>query len=167
MISKLAVERQFFAEHPGEDFDESWHGIAFRIRYGVESYRSIEPELQALYPEHWREIALDHEAIKLDPDYDRYRQMADANVLMIVTARDGDTLVGYHVSMIYPHLHYRQSLTCFTDIFYLRPAYRVGMVGYKMLKYFREQAKARGVQKIYMGTKIAHDIGPLLKRLGF
>ena len=121
----------------------------------------------ALYPDHWKEIALDHDAIKLDPDYDRYRSMADAGVILLITARDEGRLVGYHISMIHPHLHYRKSLTCFTDIFYLCPAYRVGMVGYKMLKFFRDEAKARGVQKIYMGTKLAHDIGPLLLRLGF
>jgi len=123
--------------------------------------------MQEMYPEHWAEIALDKDAIKLDPDYEKYRAMAEAGILHLVTARCDGRLVGYHLSMIYPHMHYRKSLTCFTDVFYLKPEYRVGMIGYKMLKFFRDSVKARGVQKIYMGTKLSHDIGPLLLRLGF
>lgn len=166
-MSKIATEREFFREHPGAVFDETWHDIARKVKFAVEDYLECEPELQELYPEHWKEIGLDHDVILLDPDYERYRAMAKAGVIHLVTARYDDALIGYHIAMIHPHLHYKSSITAFTDIFYLAPAYRVGMVGYRMLKFMRDSVKDRGVQKIYMGTKLTHDIGPLLDRLGF
>ena len=159
----LREQRQWLEQHPGIPLDETTETVT----YAVEPYLDVLPELKLLYPEHWQEIALDKNAIILDPDYASYENMARANILHLVTARSGVELVGYHLSMIHHHLHYRTSLTCFTDIFYLKPAYRVGMVGYKMLKFFRDSMKERGVQKIYMGTKLSHDIGPLLDRLGF
>jgi GNAT superfamily N-acetyltransferase len=166
-MSRVAAERTFFREHPGAVFDEAWHVAAQQVIYAVEDYLAVLPELRGLYPAHWAEIALDHDAIKLDPDYESYERMANAGILHLVTARNDGELVGYHLSMIHPHLHYRASLTCFTDVFYLKPEYRQGMIGYRLLKTFRDSAKARGVQKIYMGTKLARDIGPLLARLGF
>lgn len=156
-------QRQWLEQHPGIPLDESGE----RVLYGVESYIDALPELKAIYPEHWAEIALDKAAIPLDPDYDAYERMAFAGILHLVTARKGGELVGYHLSMIHGHMHYRTSRTCFTDIFYLKPAYRTGMVGYKLLRFFRDSVQGMGVQKIYMGTKLAHDIGPLLERLGF
>lgn len=165
MISRIAAERHYFERHPGGVFDEAWHdGVP---RFAVEDYLDVLPELMEIYPEHWAEIALDKEAIKLDPDYPAYERMARAGILHVVTARVRGALVGYHLSMIHPHLHYRQSMTAFTDIFYLRKPYRAGMTGYKMLKFFRDSVRERGVQKVYMGTKLALDLGPLLARLGF
>jgi hypothetical protein len=136
-------------------------------RFAVELYREALPEMRTLYDAHWREIALDHEKIKLEPDYEAYDYLAERGALHLVTARMGWELIGYHLSIIRPHLHYKSSLTCFTDVFYLRPEYRTGMTGYKMLKFFRDSVRARGVQKVYMMTKIAHDIDPLMRRLGF
>jgi len=138
------------------------------LTYVVEPYLDAIAEMRELYPEHWAEIALDKDAIQLEPDYATYDLLARTNVLHLVTARDGEgKLVGYHLSMIHPHLHYRSSITCFTDVFFLKKDYRRGMAGYKMLKFFRDSVKARGVQKIYMSTKLSLDLGPIMDRLGF
>lgn len=166
-LSRTAVERQFLESHPGQDFDEAWHELDRTTRFAVEPYGQTIAEMRELYREHWEEIAIDKDAIALEPDYESYADMDARGILHLVTARASGALVGYHLSMIRGHLHYKSSITCFTDIFYLKPAYRVGMTGYRMLKFFRDSVKSRGVQKIYMGTKLAHDIGPLLERLGF
>jgi hypothetical protein len=169
MASRVSVERKFFDSHPGVPFDEAWHKptVVTVPKFAVEQYMDVLPELRLLLPEHWAEIALDKGTIALSPDYATYEAMAKAGILHLVTARIVDELVGYHLSMIRAHLHYKASLTCFTDVFYLKPEHRKGMTGYRMLKFFRDSVKERGVQKVYMGTKLAHDIGPVLERLGF
>ena len=166
-MSRLATERAFFAEHPGGVFDEAWHVQDAAVTYAVEAYHDALPEVRELLEEHWREVALDHATIKLDPDYERYASLAASGALHLCTARSNGMLVGYHISLINSHLHYKSSLTCFTDIFFLRKQYRTGLTGYKLLKFFRDSVKKRGVQKIYMSMKLTHEIGPLLERLGF
>lgn len=163
---QLTVEREFWKEHPGEPFDEGAFARSAPV-FSVERYQDTIAEVRLLYPAHWAEIALDHAAIPLEPDYERYDALAAAGILHLVTARVQRELIGYHLSMIHGHLHYKSSLTCFTDIFYLKPEHRNGFTGYKMLKFFRDSVRTMGVQKVYMGTKLSHDIGPLLERLGF
>lgn len=166
-MSRASVEREFFAEHPGQAFDESWHKQAARVQFAVEPYADAIEEMRELYEEHWQEIALDKDAIKLEPDYAKYAALAAVGILHLVTARIDGAIIGYHMSLIYPHLHYKSSLTCFTDVFFVKKEFRLGMIGYNLLKFFRDSVKERGVQKIYMNTKLSLDLDVLLRRLGF
>lgn len=136
--------------------------------FQVEQYSDVIEEMKGLYQEHWEEIALDKDVIKLNMDYETYDQMAQAGKIHVVTARADGKLIGYHMSMVSGHLHYKQSLTAFTDIFFLKKEFRKGTgAGYAMLKLMVSSLRERGVQKIYMGTKLHMDIGPLLERLKF
>lgn len=137
------------------------------ITFHVEDYQKVIPELCEIYPLHWKEIALDQDSIPLDPDYELYSKLAGMGVIHLVTARDGERLVGYHLSFLRPGLHYKSTPMCFTDIFYLLPEYRSGMTGYNFLKFFRDSVLALGVKRIYMMTKLTIDLGPLVERLGF
>lgn len=137
------------------------------ITYQVEKYSLVIEEMKELYEYHWEEIAGDKDIIKLKPNYKAYLNMDSLGILNLVTVRDGDKLVGYHLSMVYPHLHYTDSLTAFTDIFFLKKEYRKGRVGITLFKFMEKTLQERGVQKIYMGTKLSLDIGKLLERLGY
>lgn len=157
---------------PGFIAETDFYGELMRVvpqpvTFRVESWNDIVEEMKPLFELHWQEIALDKGSIKLDPDYEKYAALCNEGVLHVVAARAGSTLVGYHVSFIHPHLHYKSTLTCSPDIFYLRPEYRNGMTGYKLMKFFRDSVKARGVKRIYMNTKLSIDIDPILRRLGF
>ena len=124
--------------------------------------------MRLLYLEHWEEVALNKDAIPLKMDYGRYNKLDDAGALHVVTARNDGELIGYHMSMVWTHMHYADSLTAFTDIFFLRKEYRKGTgAGIKLFKFMINSLRERGVQRIYMGTKLSLDIGPILERLGF
>jgi GNAT superfamily N-acetyltransferase len=168
-MSLVSAERKFFSEHPGVPFDEGAYRREERapVVFAVERFEQCRGDAAALLKDHWREIALDQDVIELDPDWEKYAALAKDGALHVVTARDGGELVGYHLSVIRPHLHYKASLTCFSDVMYLKPEYRQGLTGYKLIRFFRDSVKARGVQKIYMGTKLALDLDPILRRLGF
>lgn len=135
--------------------------------YRVESFSDVWPDVQDLIKEHWEEIALDKDVIKLDPDYHSYLRMEETGQLHIVTARDEGKLVGYYCAIIRPHLHYADSITAYTDLFFISKPYRKGLVGYKLIKW-ATNLMPDDVQKVYIQTKLGdRDIGVILERIGY
>lgn len=125
------------------------------------------PEMRVLWPAHWEEIAINRDTIKLAPDYQSYEAFDDSGALHIVTAREGGKIAGYHISIVKTHLHYKNDLHGFTDVYYISPEYRQGWVGIKLFKYVEKTLKARGVKKLFTGTKLHLDMGPLFERMGW
>lgn len=134
------------------------------ITFQVENYADAIDEVKVYYPMHYDELASNHE-IQLDPDYDAYLRIN--HLIHLVTVRDGSKLVGYHLSFVMPHLHYRKSLTATTDIYFLDPAYRKGRAGLDLLKFMEKSLKDIGVERIYMMTKTNLNRGKILERLGY
>lgn len=135
-----------------------------------ETFAQVQGEIRGLLKEHWEEVALDKESIPLDPDWDQYRAIDGLGMLSILTARDSDgLLVGYYVAFIRKHLHYANSLTAFSDLYFLKPQYRNGRTGLRLFQAHEKAMKARGVQKIYTMHKLhVHStMGRLLKFLGY
>jgi|SRR5208283_833455 len=137
------------------------------VIFAVESGRSIMPEIDTLTKLHWEEIALDKDKIELAPDFEKYAILEDKGVLHVITARDGGKLVGYHISFIQPHLHYRNDLMCFTDIYFIHPDYRDGLVGLQLFRFIESEMKKLGVCKLIAGCKDHRNLATLFKRLGW
>ena len=141
------------------------------IQYQQERFVDLMPELPEIFYKHWQEIALNKDDIPLEPAWEEYMRLEALNVLHIVTARDKGRLVGYVFSLVTPHLHYKRSLTAYTDLMYLRHEYTRGMATaarYRDLLLFSEKMlRDMGVQKRYLMTKVYHDLTPLFERLGY
>lgn len=128
---------------------------------------ATQRELENLIGLHWEEIAGDKDAIQLDPDWPSYYAIQRAGQLQFLVARSGGVMIGYHVGFVRPHLHYRKSLSLITDIYYIHPDFRQGRVGIQLFKEVERACRARGVQKIFTGTKVKHDKSSIFERLGF
>ena len=146
------------------------------VTYQVEPFDTAFEEAQELLVEHWEEIALNKDKIKLAIDVDRYRELDEKGVLHIVTARDASIqksawdpgkLIGYHVGMIVPHLHYKNDLHGLTDIFFIHPEYRKGRVGVDLFKFVERSMKERGVVKLMTAVKMHKDVGRIFEYLGW
>jgi predicted acetyltransferase len=137
------------------------------VEYKEESYNDVIEEIKPLLETHYKEIAMNQDLIKLNPDYKQYEIMCRMKLMRIVTAREDGELIGYCICMIKPHIHYMDSLTAFNDIFYIKPHKRLGMTGIKLFKKTEEILKQYGVQKIFMNVKRSHDIGAIFERLGY
>lgn len=138
------------------------------IRYEVEKWRDIQgQELEDLLQLHWEEIALNKDTIKLAIDYERYNTLDDAGAFHVVTVRDGTNLVGYHAAIISPHLHYKNDLMAFSDVYFLRKDYRTGRTGIKLFQFVEQSLKARGVKKIIINTKKHLDMSKLFEYLKY
>lgn len=141
--------------------------MAKTYQYAVEDYRDVEHELAALWEEHRDEVGADKGLFELAPDSDRYREAARTGVAHLVVCRYDGVVIGYHCCFVRPHLHYKHSLTAFTDVFFIKKEYRIGRVGIRLFKYVEETLEQRGVQRIYTGTKLSLDIGAILSHMGY
>lgn len=123
-------------------------------------------EAQELFKLHYQEIAQNKNAIKLEPDTDKYIAMFGLNCLRVYTARDNGKLIGYGVFVVDTHLHYLNSLTAESDLLYIHPDYRKGMDGYKLIKFCHAQLHGSGVQRIMWRMKPHRNFSKLIERLG-
>lgn len=135
--------------------------------FAVERWRDVRPEMLPLLQRHWREVALNHAAVPLDIDEERYADLDEAGALHILTARRDGALIGYHVAIISGHLHYKSTLHGITDVYWIAPECRHGVTGMRMFQRVEAELKALGVRKLFTATKLHMDQGPLFERLGY
>lgn len=133
----------------------------------VEPWATFAPEVQPLLPLHWEELALNKDKVPLDPMYDLYDARDEAGQLMIVTLRETGRLVGYFVGFIAPGLHYKTCLTLTMDIFWTHPDVRGGFSGVRLFREVEKQAKRRGIDRIFYGSKLHKDSSRLFEFLKF
>lgn len=124
-------------------------------------------EVMPLLPRHYEELALNKDKVPLDPQYDVYLARDAAGEVLTVTLRSAGELVGYFVGFVAPALHYRTCLTLTLDIFWLAPEHRGKMGGIKLFKAVEREARRRGVQRMFVGSKCHADASFLFERLGY
>jgi GNAT superfamily N-acetyltransferase len=147
-----------------------WEGLGadrMSITYQVEKPSVVLPEMVPFFAAHWQEIAMNRDRVPLDVDYDKYLALGEAGRLHVVTVREDGKLVGYHVSFIEPHLHYKSTLFAHTDIYYLDPPKRKGSTGVKLFQFVEQSLKSIGVKVMTTSTKAHADISPIFERLGW
>ena len=137
------------------------------IKYQREDFYKVKKEVDELFYNHWEEIAVNKDKIKLNPDWSFYEAVYTSGNLGIYTVRDKEKLVGYFIVIAKPHPHYKDHLFAVNDILYLDPNYRKGLTGYRMIKFVEEDLKKMGVSVLTVNTKVHKPFDPLMERLGF
>ena len=137
------------------------------ITYQQESIASCKGEIEYLLYEHWEEIALNKEVIKLNPDWDAYYELEDTGSLKIFTARSDGNLIGYFVVVCRNHLHHIDHIFAFNDLIYLRKGHRKGFTGAKLMKFAEKCLKEDGISVMIVSTKRHKPFDPLLEWLGY
>lgn len=138
------------------------------MHYAHESYTNIKDEIKPLLEQHYKEIALDQDVIKLNPDWDAYAKYDSIHALRCYTARDDDgDLIGYFVLMVSTSLHYKDHLFANNDVIFLRKDARKGMTGVKLIKYAVKCLQREGITRININTKTHQPFDVIVERLGF
>lgn len=137
------------------------------IKYQQEFLCGVIEEAKPMLEEHWREIAINKDVIKLNPDWDAYIELERKNSLKIFTAREDGKLIGYFVVIVRSHIHYKDHLFAVNDIIYLSPKYRKGYTGAKLIKFAEKCLKEDGVSVFVINTKRHKPFDKLLDWLGF
>lgn len=156
------------------DCPAAWHALeGARVAtpagtvYQAEPWSTFKVEARELFERHWREIALNHAEVPLDIDYARYDSLARAGGLHVLTVRRAGALIGYHVAIVSPHLHYQSTLHGITDVYWIAPECRHGLTAVRLFQAVERELKKRGVRKLFTATKLHLDQGPLFEFLGF
>lgn len=142
-------------------------GVYTRVNYQQEFLVQVENEARPLLEEHWQEIALNKEKIRLNPDWERYHCLEDEGLLKIFTAREEGKLVGYFVVVASKGLHYKDHVFAVNDIIYLHPDYRKGRTGIKLIQFAEKCLQQDGVSVLTINTKVHRPFDKLMEFLGF
>ena len=137
------------------------------ITYQLESWKDYHKDCQELWVEHYDEIAVQKDKIKMNPNVEHYKQMEEVGGLHIITVREDGKMIGYHVSFVRAHPHYADMLCGFVDAYFLTASKRKGMTGVKMIKEAENSLKKRGVKKLFSGTKNSKDMSKVFEYLGW
>lgn len=137
------------------------------ITFQVEKFREVVAEAAPLLEAHYYEIGMYQDKIEYDPDIERYEDMDDAGFLHIVTARDDGKLIGYYVSLLMPHLHYKGTLYAYNDIVYIDQKYRGGITAARLFKFVEKELKELGVDVMTMHMKTYAPFDSFLERQGW
>ena len=90
-----------------------------------EFFYKCMPELPRLFMAEWAEANKDGSSQKvLAPAWDKFVDMEMRGLLHFFTARSGNEIVGYTITVIYPSLHFSDTLMGLVDAFYIIPEYR-------------------------------------------
>lgn len=136
------------------------------ITWAVEPFPPFLEEAKALFPAHWDELALNKDQVPLDPQYEIYLERDRRGEVVVIVGRSSGILVGYFVGFVAPGLHYRTCLTLTMDIFYVVPEHR-GRQGLRLFRAVEAEAKRRGVQRMFVGSKLHADASWLFEKLGY
>jgi hypothetical protein len=141
----------------------------------VERLQDTLEELKPMFVPHYHELALEQEKVPLDPQYNVYLEREAAGQVLLIVMRDAGKVIAYFVGFVAPGLHYQQTLTLQMDIFWIHPEYRDGdsldqleahMIAMELFAAVRDEAKRRGVQRWFVGSKLHKDASRVFEELG-
>jgi len=120
---------------------------------------------QMLY-EHWIEMGRHRDEAPLDPDYICAAQLQDSEHLFTVGAFDDDEMIGYSVNILTPMLHSRDTLAAQNAVLWLRPEYRKGFTGVRLIQFTEAMAKGMGCRILLLSARpdtVMFELLPKLK----
>ena len=133
----------------------------------TETLADIITEVQDLLVQHYEELTLNKQYIKLKPVWSRYLALEAEGKFITVTARIAGELVGYSGFFLDRHIHYEDLIVATNDVLFLRKDLRQGMTGIRLIKYSEGTMRDFGANKITWHIKYSNDIRPILHRMGY
>ena len=128
---------------------------------------SCADDAKELLELHWKEIAINQDKIKLNPNWDAYFDLERSNKLRIFTARENERLVGYFVVIIGANLHYKDHVFAVNDILYLHASWRKGLTGVKLIKFAEKCLRLEGASVMSINTKTHRPFDSLMSYLKY
>lgn len=124
-------------------------------------------QIDALFDEHWQELALNKQVMVLKPAMDRYYAMEAQGMLLCLAAFVEGELVGYSVNFVMNHLHYADLWVCSNDLLFVTKAHRQGRLGLQLMRKTEEFAKERGAKIMLWHAKENTALNAMLPRMGY
>tara|TARA_R110000803_G_scaffold154638_5_gene219438 strand:+ start:812 stop:1261 length:450 start_codon:yes stop_codon:yes gene_type:complete len=122
---------------------------------------------EQLFQEHYDEIALNKTLMVLKPDTEKYYSMEERNGLLVLSAWEGEELIGYSVNFLINHLHYADLNLCSNDLLFVKKEYRSSKTGLKLMRETEKRAKELGATLMLWHAKPDTALNALMPRLGY
>ena len=138
------------------------------ITYQREWLSVIKEEVEPLLVMHWEEVGMfDKNRVPLWVDWSKYLFLEEWGGYLVVTVRDDDKLVGYLGAFITEHMHYNKTKFGMTDVVYVLPEYRKGLLGVKLISESEQDMKGLGVRISILSFKVDKSMSKIAERLGY
>lgn len=124
------------------------------------------PLVEPMIEKEWAECADDRHIFKRpNVDWDAYRRMDQAGMMMVVVAFDLGAPVGYWAGFFLHDLQNKDVLRLTAMGFYLEESHRG--YGKHLISAVEREAKKGGATRVYMGTKQVNRAGRFLRAIGY
>ena len=137
------------------------------ITFARELLCEVVQEVQPLLQQHYAELTLHKDVVKLDPQWEQYALLEQLERFVVFTVRDDGALVGYAAFFVMKHLHYAGLVHAQNDVLFLARPHRRGTTALRFLAYCEEQLRAIGAHKLTYHVKFSLDWRPILHRQGY
>lgn len=137
------------------------------IEYALEKIQDLKPELGTLFKEHYLINCPMPDKLEMKPDWQRWYQLSELDILKVFTARKNNKLVGYVFIFVSQSLHYMDHYYAYVDGIYVRKQNRASGTGYYLLKYAEDYVANMGASVIGINTRVDAPFDKLLERLGY
>lgn len=127
----------------------------------------MEQEAASLLQAHWEEVALNKGLMVLAPDWGRYRALEDAGILLALAAFLDGAMVGYAVTLVVDHLHYRALRYGQNDVLFVAKDHRASKVGLGLIRETERLVREAGGRMVTWHAKEGTPLEALLPRLGY
>jgi hypothetical protein len=129
-----------------------------------ETLFDVIEEVPPLFEAHHAEMT--PHPFKLNPKWEMYTEMERQGSLVVLTARDGEKLVGYSAFFVGQHRHFEDVGVAENDLLYLAEQHRkTAALGF--LRFAEKTLKALGVQYISYHSRPINNLSLILQRLGY
>lgn len=120
-----------------------------------------------LFADHYDEVALHKQVMRLKPDWLRYKALEQHDSLLILTAWVDGMLAGYAVSFVLTHLHYSELLYAANDVLFVAKEHRQSQVGLRLIRETERVAQGRGCRLVTWHAKEGTALEGILPRMGY
>lgn len=149
--------------HPLVLDQEKWGNYLF----SKESFAKISGDSLDLLDAHYEEVGSLNDVVPLDPDWDGmfYYESKGQLVSCVVRLAETGKVLGYAMYILTPTLHAKNTLHAISDVVYIVPEWRKGLMAFKFLNFVERHCKMAGakVMHTFMPAKVSAAV---MERVG-
>ena len=137
------------------------------MEFQIEPVVQVYPQLDVLLQDYFARTIASEGLPPLRMNWLAYSNLCQQGNLVLMTARDDATLLGFVMYHIYPHLHHIGVINAACDIIAVGVDYRGSGIGRRLMAECEPVLRARGVRFITHQHRVDYDVEPLFPKLGY
>ena len=134
---------------------------------GPATINQMRDQSLSLLDEHYDELATDKDVMRLSPNWKKYYELEERDMIAGLGAWLGSEMVGYSMNLVFQHLHYQDLKVLQNDVLFVAKNHRDGGVGLKLIEATEELGRVHECDMILWHSKVGTALGVILERRGY